>query len=47
MRGDRSESWCCGETVEGRSIGGRRRRLIVRKELGGKGKIGTVEGLGR
>ena len=40
------ESWCCGETMEGRFLSGRRRRQVVREELGGKGKISTIEGLG-
>ena len=40
------ESWCCGETMEGGFLSGRRRRQVVREELGGKGKISTIEGLG-
>ena len=44
--GDRLESWCCGETMEGGFLSGRRRRQVVREELGGKGKISTIEGLG-
>ena len=44
--GDGLESWCCGETMEGGFLSGRRRRLVVREELGGKGKISTIEGLG-
>ena len=45
VRGDWLESWCRGETMEGRFLGGRRQRLEVREELGGEGKIGTIEGL--
>ena len=45
MRGDWLESWCRGETMEGRILGGHRRWLGVREELWGKGKIGTIEGL--
>ena len=45
VRVDWSESWCRGETMEGRILGGRQRWLGVREELGGKGKIGTIEGL--
>ena len=44
VRGDWLESWCCGEVMEGRILGGRRRRLGVGEELGGK--ISTLEGLG-
>ena len=40
------ESWCCGETMEGGFLSGRRQRQVVREELGGKGKISTIEGLG-
>ena len=47
VRGDWLESWCCGETVEGRNVCGHRRRLVVRKKLRGKSKVSTVEGLGR
>ena len=46
VRGDWFESWCCGETMEGGFLSVRRRRQVVRKELGGKGKISTIEGLG-
>ena len=47
VRGDWLEGRCCGETVEGRIICGRRWRLIVWKELGWKGKVSTIEELGR
>ena len=47
VRGDWLEGWCCGETVEGRIIRSHQRRLIVRKELGWKGKVSAIEGLGR
>ena len=46
VRGDWLESWCCGEMMEGRFLSGCQRRLVVREELGGKGKISTIEGLG-
>ena len=46
VRGDWLESWCRGETMEGRIPGGHRQWLGVREELGGKGKISTIEGLG-
>ena len=48
VRGDWLEGWCCGEMGEGRIICGRQRqRLIVWKELGWKGKVSAIEGLGR
>ena len=40
------ESWCRGETMEGWFLSSFRRWLEVREELGGKGKISTIEGLG-
>ena len=46
VRGYWLESWGCGETMERRFLSGCRWRLVVREELGGKGKISTIEGLG-
>ena len=46
MRGYWLESWGCGETMERKFLSGRWRRLVFREELGGKGKISTIEGLG-
>ena len=47
VKGDWLEGWCCGEAVERRIICGHRRWLIVLKELGWKGKVSAIEGLGR
>ena len=46
VRGYWLESWGCGETMERRFLSGRRRWLVFREELGGKGKISTIEGVG-
>ena len=46
VRGDWLESWGCDETMERRFLSGRRRWLVFREELGGKGKISTIEGVG-